>query len=90
MKITASVTKSLHQDRHPCYLHLPISFLHIHSPLILENKKLLWSLFSSANYTTEHCSIIHIYILQDYSSARIDFNMINKRHALPVVCNMLV
>ena len=24
MKITASVTKSLHQDRGPCYLHIPI------------------------------------------------------------------
>ena len=24
MKITVSVTKSLHQDRGPCYIHLPI------------------------------------------------------------------
>ena len=30
------------------YLHLPIFFLYIHSPLLLENK-LLWLLFSSAN-----------------------------------------
>ena len=29
MKITASVTKSLHQDRGPYYLHLPIFFLYI-------------------------------------------------------------
>ena len=48
MKITASVTKSLLQDHGPCYLHLPIFFLYIHSPLLLENK-LFWSLFSSAN-----------------------------------------
>ena len=36
IKITASVTKSLHQDRGLCYLHLPIFFLYIHSPLLLE------------------------------------------------------
>ena len=40
MKITASFTNSSHQNRDPCYLHLLISFLHIHSPLLLENKKL--------------------------------------------------
>ena len=61
---------------------------------MLENKKLLWSLFSSANYTTEQLYDwlydFQLYILQDYSSARIDFNMINKRHALLVVCTMLV
>ena len=38
MKITASVGKSSHQDRGPCYLHLPIFFLYIHSPFLLENK----------------------------------------------------
>ena len=27
MKVVVSVTKSLHQDRGPCYLHLPIFFL---------------------------------------------------------------
>ena len=40
MKITASVTKSLHQDRCPCYLHSPIFFLYVHCPLLLENKKI--------------------------------------------------
>ena len=29
MKITASVTKTLHQDCGPCYLHLPIFFFYI-------------------------------------------------------------
>ena len=57
MKINASVTKSSHEDRDPCCLHLTIFFLYIHSPLLLENKKLLASLFSSANQTTDHCSI---------------------------------
>ena len=46
-KITASVTKSSHQDRGPCYLHLPIFFLYIHSLLLLGNKKMLLLLFSS-------------------------------------------
>ena len=41
MKITASVAKSFHQDRGPCYLHLPIFFLYMHSPFLQENKKVL-------------------------------------------------
>ena len=49
MKSTANVTKSLHQDCGLYYLHLPIFLLYTHSPLLLENKKLLWSLFFSAN-----------------------------------------
>ena len=41
MKITASVTKSSHQDRGPCYLHLPIFFL-IHTlSCLLQDKKFL-------------------------------------------------
>ena len=55
MKITASITKSLHQDSGPRYLHFPILLL-IHSLLLLENKKLLSSLFFSANQITDHCS----------------------------------
>ena len=38
MKITASVTKSSRQDHGPCYLHLSILLLCIHSPLLPENK----------------------------------------------------
>ena len=49
MKITASVTKSSHEDCDLCYLHLQIFFLYIHSSSLLENKKLFWSLFSSVN-----------------------------------------
>ena len=40
-KITASVKKSFHQDLCLCHLHLPVFFLYIHSPFLLENKKLL-------------------------------------------------
>ena len=50
IKITVSVTKSLYQDCATCYLHLPIFFLNIHSPLLLE-KKVVEMLFSSANQT---------------------------------------
>ena len=49
MKITASVAKSSHQICGPCYLTLPIFYLYIHPQLLLENKKLLRPLFSSAN-----------------------------------------
>ena len=59
MKITASVTKSSHRDRSPCYLHLPIFFFYIHSSLLQQNKKLLQSLFSLANQTTDHYSVIY-------------------------------
>ena len=36
MKITVSVTKSLYQVCGLSYLHLPIFFLYINSPLLLE------------------------------------------------------
>ena len=64
-KTTVSVTKSLHGDRGLCFLHtvhlpiyIPVFFLYIHSPFLLEHKKLFWLLFSSANYTTDKCSMI--------------------------------
>ena len=40
MKITVSVTKSSREDV-PCYLHLQIFFLYIHSPPLLEKKTLV-------------------------------------------------
>ena len=78
----------------PCHLHLPIFFFYIHSPLLLDNKKLLWLLFSSANYSAQHCSIISwnvpwLCMLRDYSSARISSNIINKCRTLPVVYTIL-
>ena len=39
MKIMMSV-KSSYQDCGTCYLHLPISFLNVHSPLLLKKKLL--------------------------------------------------
>ena len=51
IKITASITESLPQDHDLCYINLRIFLLYIHFLflLLLENKKLWWSLFSSAN-----------------------------------------
>ena len=60
IKITVSVIKSIHQDCGSWYLHLPCLFLYTNSPLLLENNKLLWLLFSSSNKTTDHCSMIYI------------------------------
>ena len=41
----SSVTKSSHQDCGSCYLHLPIFFLYIHSPLQLEKKVVVIAVF---------------------------------------------
>ena len=41
IKIMANITKKLHQDCDPCYLHLPNYLLNIHSSLLKENKNLL-------------------------------------------------
>ena len=58
MKITARVTKSLHQDHGLCYLLLLNFFLlHIRCTLLWQNKK------------------FQLYILKDYSSVGIGFNM---------------
>ena len=64
-------------------------FSYTYTLLFCRNKKVA---VSSANYTAEHCSIILLfnYMLQDYSSERTGFNMINKRHAQPVAYTMLV
>ena len=42
-----SLTKSSHQDRDPCFLHLP-TFSYSYTILFRKNIKLLWSLFSAA------------------------------------------
>ena len=85
MKITVSVTKTLHQDCGPCYLHLPIFFFYIHSSLLQQNKKLLRLLFSLANYTTDHYLVI-----TRNSSVGIGFDMNNKHQILPIVYTMLI
>ena len=85
MKITASVTNSSHQDRGPCYLHSPIfSYTFI----------LCWKIKSCCDscfpQQIRPYTAVQWYILGDYSSVRIGFNMINKRHTLSMVYTMLV
>ena len=87
MKITTSVAKSSHQHCDPCYLHLPI-FSSTYTLLLCGKIK---------SYC-DHCfpqqirpqNTVQLYILQDYSSGRIDFNRNNKPHSLPIVYTMLV
>ena len=62
VKITASITRSSHQNGGLCYLHVPIFFLYV-LLFCWKIKKLLWSLFSSADYTTHQCSMVYITIL---------------------------
>ena len=63
-------------------------FLLHNSSFLWQNKNLLQSVFSVANQTTYHHSVI--YIQRDCSSAGICFNVNNKRHILPIVCTMLI
>ena len=76
MKITANATKSSHQDRGSCFLHLPIFFLYKYTALLLQNKKLLSSLLFLSK--VDHRSLFN-YTLRDYSHVRIDFSMISKQ-----------
>ena len=62
-------------------------FFFLHTLFCIKNKRLLWMLFSSAALTT---GTVQLYILQDYSSVRIGFNISNKRHTQGVVYTMLV
>ena len=60
-------------------------FLYMYSPLPLENKK-LWSRFPQL---IRPQTTVQWYILWDYSSVRIGFSMISKRHILPIVYTTL-
>ena len=87
IKITASVTKSLHQDFDLCYLHFP-NFSFTYTLLVC----------SKIKSCCDHCfpqqfrpqNAFQLYILLDYSSGRIGFNMNNKHLSLPLVCIMLI
>ena len=63
MKITVSVTKS--SDRNLCYLHLPIFFLYIHSPVLLQNTFLCRPSQIACTFTTmnnEVCTQVALHI----------------------------
>ena len=53
------VLQKVHIKIIACAIYTYLFFLYIHCPVPLENK-LLWSLLSSANKTTNHCSIVYI------------------------------
>ena len=82
MKITASVAKSLYQVQGRCYLHFPIFFLYMHSLF-----------FWKIKICSDRCfhqqirlqTTVQWYIVRDYSSAKIVFNIINKCHTLPII-----
>ena len=83
MKITASVTERWHQDcGHAIY------YLYTYSHSLLENKKLIWWLFSLANYRPQ--TTVQWCILQHYSWKWIGFDVISKCHTLSIVYTVLV
>ena len=74
-KIPASITKSLNQYCGLSYLTLPI-FLLIHTLLYYREIKSCCDCWFPLQITPQ--MTVQLYILWDYSSARIGFNMINK------------
>ena len=82
MKITASVTKRSHQDRgRAVYSYLIFFLIHTLSSSPGKEVVMIAVFLSKLDYND---------ILWDCSSGRISFNMITKRHPLPVVFTMLV
>ena len=68
MKITASGTKNLHQDRGQCYLHLPI-FPYTYSLLSYWKIKRCCDRRFPQHIRPQ--TIVQLYILQDYFSVRV-------------------
>ena len=84
MKITTSVAKNSHQDRGPCHLHLPVLFIYI---LFCGKIKTYCDRCFPQQIRPQ--TTVQPSILQDYSSVRIDVNVINKRLTLPVAYTIL-
>ena len=76
MKITASVTKSFHEDCGPCYLHFFLIYTLSSSAEKL--KVVLIAVFPG--------KLDHRPLFSDiYYETILGFNMINKRHTQPIV-----
>ena len=103
MKIIATVTKNSHQDRCPRYIHLWFfSFTHTLLYVLIMSRtsfrvntllfcgKIQNCCDSCFPWQIRAKTTIHWYILRDYSSVEIGFNINNKRHILPIVYTMLV
>ena len=79
-KITARVTKSLHQGCGPCYLHLPnFSFTYT----LFFCGKIKIAVITVFFNKLDHRPLFNC--IWDYSGVRIGFNMKNKQHTLPIV-----
>ena len=87
MKITASGTKSSHQNCGLSYLHLPIFSYTYTLQLCWEVKKCFNGCFL---LQIRPMTTVPLCILQNYSSVRIGFNMNHKHHTLPIVYNILI
>ena len=78
MKITASVTKSFHEDCGPCYLHF---FSYIYTLLLC--RKICFKVVLTAVFPSK---LDHRPFFNDvYYETILGFNMINKRHTQPIV-----
>ena len=86
MKIIASVTKSSHQVRGPCYLHLPIFFLRKLSSAGKQKVFVIGVFLSILDHIPLFNDVYYeaILVWEDW------INMINKRHILPIVYTMLI
>ena len=62
--ITASVTKSYHQDCGPCYLQLPIFFFHMYTLLFCDRKKIgaIVAFLSKLDHRPIFFDYIYLYI----------------------------
>ena len=87
IKITMSVTRNLHQDCDPCYLHLPI-FSYTYTLLFCCKTKSCCNQCFPQQIRPQ--TIVELCILQNYSSVRIGFSVNNKHHTLPIVYTILV
>ena len=59
----------------------------MHNLLLIEKKSCCDRFFPQQTIAQ---NTVQLYVLRDYSSVWIGFNMINKHHTLPVVYTMLV
>ena len=81
MKIAASVTKNSHQNRGPCYLHLPIF---PYTYILLFRWKIKSCRGRCFSQQIRPLTTVQLCILQDYSSVGIVLNMNHKRNILSI------
>ena len=80
-KITATVTRSSHQDRGLCYLYFPIFY----TKSLLFYWKIKTGCYRCFPQQIRQQVTVQWYILRNYSSVKVLFNMINKHHTLRIV-----